>query len=340
MVPILKKIKYVVLTAIIFCCSMWSSSVQAQSGYFNTYTTYTGMSGSGFYTSMQGMCVDRINNMIYAAKINTSTQLTQLYSIKMNSSSSNRTVKLLKNSDTNSTSYDLGHANDLAVKAQKGDEQVSIYVAPMTDGVKYVKKIVKLQVNTKKSTYKVAKAYVLQYQGTNLSVSGITYSVGADKFIVRSGNRFFIGDFNDQTGKFEYEATFTLNYTKAVINQSVVDVSKYILQGISFYQGTLYVPLSKPDTNGGASNVSVILTYPLNINQMIKEQKGTTTKDFSKELFTRNDLSFRITSSAFTLFEIEAVDFDDGTLYFNTNRGKKGTQEDMIATFNDYNYYK
>lgn len=86
--------------------------------------------------------------------------------------------------------------------------------------------------------------------------------------------------------------------------------------------------------------MSVILTYPLNINQMIKEQKGTTTKDFSKELFTRNYLSFRITSSAFTLFEIEAVDFDDGTLYFNTNRGKKGTQEDMIATFNDYNYYK
>ncbi len=210
----------------------------------------------------------------------------------------------------------------------------------MTDGVKYVKKIVKLNVNTKKNTYKVAKSYVLQYQGANLSISGITYSVGTDKFIVRSGNRFFIGNFNDKKGQFEYEATFALNYTKAVVHQSVIDVSKYILQGISFYQGTLYVPLSKPDTNGGASNVSVILTYPLNINQMIKEQKETLTKDFSKELFTRKDLSFRITSSAFTLFEIEAVDFDDGTLYFNTNRGKKGTQEDMIATFNDYNYYK
>ncbi|WP_237739227.1 hypothetical protein [Bacillus xiamenensis] len=186
----------------------------------------------------------------------------------------------------------------------------------------------------------MAKAYVLQYQGTNLSISGITYSVGADKFIVRSGSRFFIGDFNDEKGQFEYEATFTLNYTKAVVNQAEVDVSKYILQGISFYQGTLYVPLSKPDINGGASNVSVILTYPLNINQMIKEQRETAAKDFSKELFTRNDLSFRITSSAFTLFEIEAVDFDDGTLYFNTNRGKTGTQDDMVATFNDYNYYK
>ncbi|MEH7790720.1 hypothetical protein V7358_15145 [Bacillus pumilus] len=336
----MKKIKIIISMAVIFLCSMWSTTVQAQSGYFNTYTTYSAMSGSGFYTSMQGMAVDRNNNTIYSAKINTSNHLTQLYAIKMNTSSSKRTVKLLKNSDTNSTSNDLGHANDLAVKAQKGDEQVSLYVAPMTDGVKYVKKIVKLSVNTKKNTYKVAKSYVLQYQGTNLSISGITYSVGTDKFIVRSGNRFFIGNFNDKKGQFEYEATFALNYTKAVVNQSVVDVSKYTLQGISFYQGTLYVPLSKPATNGGASNVSVILTYTLNINQMIKEQKETPTKDFSKELFTRKDLSFRITSSAFTLFEIEAVDFDDGTLYFNTNRGKKGTQEDMIATFNDYNYYK
>ncbi|MBL4984316.1 hypothetical protein QLH48_09840 [Bacillus safensis] len=336
----MKKVQCFILMAVILCSSMWSATVQAQSGYFNTYTTYSAMSGSGFYTSMQGMAVDRNNNMIYAAKINTSNHLTQLYAIKMNGSSSNRTVKLLKNSDTNSTSNDLGHANDLAVKAQKGDDQVSLYVAPMSDGVKYVKKIVKLSVNTKKNTYKVAKSYVLPYQGANLSISGITYSVGADKFIVRSGNRFFIGNFNDQKGQFEYEATFTLNDSKAIVNQSVVDVSKYILQGISFYQGTLYVPLSKPDSNGGASNVSVILTYPLNINQMLKEQKETPAKDFSKELFTRKDLSFRITSSAFTLFEIEAVDFDDGTLYFNTNRGKNATQEDMIATFNDYNYYK
>lgn len=73
---------------------------------------------------------------------------------------------------------------------------------------------------------------------------------------------------------------------------------------------------------------------------MIKEQKTNPIQDFSKELFTHDDLSFRITSSAYTLFEIEAVDFDDGTLYFNTNRGKSGTQNDMIATFNDYNYYK
>ncbi|MCY7883807.1 hypothetical protein MOA93_01360 [Bacillus spizizenii] len=331
----------VLMTAVVLAISsLAATTVYAQSGYFNTYTTYTPLSKSGYFTAMQGMCVDRNNNAIYAAKLNSATQKTQLFSIKMSSTSSNRTVTLLKNSDTNSTSYDLGHANDLAVKASAGDKNVSIYVAPMSDGIKYVNKIVKLSVDTTKNTYKVTKTYVLNYKGSNLSISGITYSVGADKFIVRSGKRFFIGTFNDKTGQFDYEATFKLNYTKAIVNNVTTDVSKYIQQGISFYQGTLYVPLSKPDANGNASNVSIILTYPLDINSLIKEQKTTPISDFSKELFTRNNLSFRITSSAYTLFEIESVDFDDGTLYFNTNRGNKGTQEDMIATFNNYNYYK
>ncbi|MGG2944768.1 hypothetical protein ABEO51_16850 [Bacillus safensis] len=72
----MKKVQCFILMAVILCSSMWSATVQAQSGYFNTYTTYSAMSGSGFYTSMQGMAVDRNNNMIYAAKINTSNHLT------------------------------------------------------------------------------------------------------------------------------------------------------------------------------------------------------------------------------------------------------------------------
>ncbi|MGX4723753.1 hypothetical protein [Bacillus licheniformis] len=337
---VFKKPKVFIAAVILALSSFAGTAAYAQSGYFNTYTDYVSMSKSGYFTAMQGMCVDRNNNLIYAAKLNNTNHTTQLFSVKMSGTASNRTVALLKNSDTNTTSYDLGHANDLAVKASAGDKSVSVYVAPMSDGTKYANKIVKLSVDTTKNTYKVAKTYVLNYQGSNLSIGGITYSVGTDKFIVRSGKRFFIGTFNDTTGKFDYEATFKLNYSKAVVNHQTMDVSHFIQQGISFYQGTLYVPLTKPDSNGNASNVSIILTYPLNINEMIKEQKTNPIQDFSKELFTRSDLSFRITSSAYTLFEIEAVDFDDGTLYFNTNRGKSGTQNDMIATFNDYNYYK
>lgn len=97
--------------------------------------------------------------------------------------------------------------------------------------------------------------------------------------------------------------------------------------------------MAKHDVNGNASNVSVVTTYPLNISETINEQQNTVTEPFSKVLYTNNDLSFRITSSAYSLFEIEAVDFDNGTMYFNTNRSD-GTQQDMIATFNDYNTSK
>ncbi|MGL6102689.1 MAG: hypothetical protein ACRC00_05905, partial [Exiguobacterium acetylicum] len=130
-----------------------------------------------------------------------------------------------------------------------------------------------------------------------------------------------------------------LNHTRAVVDGSTLDTTDYIQQGISYYEGNLYVPMAKPDANGNASNVSVVTTYPLNLSETISEQKNTITEPFSKVLYTNNDLSFRVTSSAYSLFEIEAVDFDNGTMYFNTNRSD-GTQQDMIATFNDYNTSK
>lgn len=330
------KNKKIVSMALVATLSLSALPVFAQSGYFNTYTVYEPMNSTSYNTSMQGMTVDRYNNNIFTAKLNATNETTQLFLTKLSSTESNRTTKLLKNSTTGATSSDLGHANDLAVVAKAGDTVADVYVAPMEDGIKYANKIIKLTVNTSTGTYNVAKSYVLSYGGENLSISGITYSVGYDKFIVKSGKRFFIGNFNEDTGKFDYEATFKLNHTRAVVNGSTLDTTDYIQQGISYYEGNLYVPMAKPDVNGNASNASVVTTYPLNIAETISEQKNTTADPFSKVLYTNDNLSFRITSSAYSLFEIEGVDFDNGTMFFNTNRSD-GTQQDMIATFNDYN---
>jgi len=333
------KNKKIISAALVASLSLSAIPVFAQSGYFNTYTVYEPMNSASYNTSMQGMTVDRYNNNIFTAKFNAISETTQLLMTKLSSTESNRTTKLLKNSTTGSTSSDLGHANDLAVVAGAGDTTVDLYVAPMEDGTKYANKIIKLAVNTSTGTYDVNKSYVLNYAGENLSISGITYSVGYKKFIVKSGKRFFIGTFNDATGKFDYEATFKLNHTRAVVDGNTLDTTDYIQQGISYYEGNLYVPMAKPDANGNASNVSVVTTYSLNLSETIDEQKNTTTEPFSKVLYTNNDLSFRVTSSAYSLFEIEDVDFDNGTMYFNTNRSD-GTQQDMIATFNDYNTSK
>lgn len=65
----------VLITAVVLAISsLAATTVYAQSGYFNTYTTYTPLSKSGYFTAMQGMCVDRNNNDIYAAKLNSATQ--------------------------------------------------------------------------------------------------------------------------------------------------------------------------------------------------------------------------------------------------------------------------
>lgn len=328
--------KKVLSVAMAATLSLSALPVFAQSGYFNTYTVYEPMNSSSYNTSMQGMAVDRYNNNIFTAKLNATNETTQLFLTKLSSTESNRTTKLLKNSTTGSTSSDLGHANDLAVVAKAGDTIANVYVAPMEDGTKYANKIIRLAVNTSTGTYNVAKSYVLKYAGENLSISGITYSVGYDKFIVKSGKRFFIGKFDDNNGEFVYEATFKLNHTKAVVNGSTLDTTDYIQQGISYYEGNLYVPMAKPDVNGNATNVSIVTTYPLNVSETINEQKNTTADPFSKVLYTNDNLSFRVTSGAYSLFEIEAVDFDNGTMFFNTNRSD-GSQQDMIATFNDYN---
>lgn len=114
----------------------------------------------------------------------------------------------------------------------------------------------------------------MNYGDENLLISGITYSVGYNKIIVKSGKRFFIGTFNDNTGKFDYEATFKLNHTRAVVNVSRLDTTDYIQEGISYYEGNLYFPMAKPDANDNASNVSVVTTYPLNISETINKQKN------------------------------------------------------------------
>lgn len=74
--------------------------------------------------------------------------------------------------------------------------------------------------------------------------------------------------------------------------------------------------------------------YGLNIAETISEQKNTTADPFSKVLYTNDNLSFQVTSSDYNLFEIEVFDFDNGTIFFNTNRSD-GAQPDMITTFND-----
>ena len=91
---------------------------------------------------------------------------------------------------------------------------------------------------------------------------------------------------------------------------------------MGYHDGKIYVPL----WGGGAgkSNQAIIAVYD------ITNASGTVTSD--------PNLSFRITSSAYTGFEIESCDISsDGKLYFNVNRWTSSSgNHDAILRFNGY----
>lgn len=95
-----------------------------------------------------------------------------------------------------------------------------------------------------------------------------------------------------------------------------------ILDRESVYIRVNYIPL----WNGNKINQSVVLVYKLNINQTI----------FSTSLTPMSNLSFRITSSKYSKFEIEDVGLCDGILYFNTNSIYQDKNSDLLGSFKNY----
>lgn len=306
----MKKLVRVKIAALclLFCMITSGTVYAATSGYFNTYKEVKSVYDKT-YTTSEGMCVDRFHNIAFVARLNGSTGgRQQLLAIK-NYNSSNPTSVVLKNADNNNNyTTVLGHANDMAVVASSSSSTISLYVATMQS-----KGIVKLTVNTSNNTYKVAGTY--SYGGD--SPSGITYSVGNERFIIKSGKQFSTGYFNEGSKSFVRESSFTLNYSNAYINGSSVDCSGYTPQGICYYKGILYAPLWNENGNKGQS---VVLAYKFDLSNAT----GT--------MSPMKDLSFRITSTTYSgQFEIESVGFDDDIMYFNANRN--GAGNDTFAYF-------
>lgn len=314
--------------AMLFCIVTTDTLSAASTGYFNTYSNMNTKVASSSFTTMQGMEIDRYNDEAYFIRINKSTGYGQLVQASYKSNTTPQVVKYKTTSGASSATY-FGHGNDIAIVAEKGATNISLYVATMDEGT-YANKIVKLNVNRVNCTYTVAATYSLTYNGSALSISGITYSAGNDKFIVKSGNKFFIGSFSGST--FVYEATFSLDYANVTINGSTVDCSDFTKQGICYYKGILYVPMM----NDTKKSQSVVACYKFSIPSLISKASGTTA--FSTKVTAMSNLSFRITSSEYSnLFEIECVAFDDGVMYFNTNRSKSSdTNADGIHCFKEY----
>jgi hypothetical protein len=116
------------------------------------------------------------------------------------------------------------------------------------------------------------------------------------------------------SGTIELTKAFDLQVEGALVNGATVsDLTTFANQGF-FYDETrqvLYYPLTK-------DNRSIVLVY----RNVTPATTGTAS--------AATDLSFRITSSAYTSFEIEGIGLSDGKLYFNTNRANANGANDCV----------
>lgn len=305
-----KIIKKFFATCMVVSMMTVETLMAASTGYFNTYTTINSGISNSTYSAQQGMCIDRFNGDAYYIRRDSSGSA-QLVTCKYRSKS---TPIVIKSTSGASSSTIFGHGNDLSVVAEKSAAKINIYVATMNEG-SCANTVLRLEVDRNNHTYRKVATYKVN---DGAAVSAITYSVGNKKFILRSGGKYRIGTFSGD--KFVEQASFDIDTANAIINGSKVNCSNYTRQGICFYKGVFYVPLWNAEAK---KNQSVILCYKLDVNKA----------SYPEKLTTMSNLSFRITSSKYSQFEIESVGLCDGILYFNTNCN---SNQDLLGKFNDY----
>ena len=281
------------------------------SAYYNDYDTISSISTANGCTAMQGLAVG--STYLYTVKIKSDNSKQILYKTHKDT----KKTTLLKNSETgNKYCTYLGHANDMDVTTLDGKSH--LFVATMKSGSQSV-----VLIKIDGGNFKKVGQYKVTLNGADTSVSGIAVWKKTSTEITllfKKGVTFYKGTIgiNQRSGTIAIQKIFTINIKSAVINGKTMDLSSFTHQGFGLKGNTIFVPLYNSDS----TNVSIIPCYD------ISNPTGTLT--------TKNNLSFRITSSAYSTFEIESCGVSsDGKLYFNVNRNNN---KDAVLVFKNYVY--
>lgn len=292
---------------------MFLFAALAHSAYYSSYHTIKTIDDVADCTSMQGFAVG--SKYLYSIKVNSKNSKAVIFKTHKET----KKVTQLKNGDDQTMfAKNLGHANDADVLVIDGKSHLFIATMKKTDEA-----IVVLKIDGSKFT-KVGH-FSLKYNGKAISVSGIAIKGKTEtqiKLLFKSGRTFYKGriELDQRYGTIELTKAFTINTAEVKINGRYNDLSSFTHQGFGYHNKTIYVPLTD------LKQVSVVAVYNI-----------AKAKD---EIDSVNNLSFRITSSKYSLFEIESCGISgDNLLYFNTNRRTlDGKGSDMIAYFKGYTY--
>ncbi|MEE6305871.1 hypothetical protein V1634_03355 [Plantactinospora veratri] len=294
--------------------SLVLSGSPAQAAYYNTYTTIASTPNTSCCTGAQGFAAG--STYLYSIKNRTNYDDTSvIYRIHKTTG-----ARVLMTNGTNggTTNPWLGHGNDMTIVDI--DAQHHMFIVTMkANGPQ----LVRLRYDG--TTYYHAGSYQLRLNGAPVAPSGINRASVTSTtigFMFKSGRTIYNGSLplRASSGTIELTNAFTLQVDGALVNGAVVpDLGTFTNQGF-FYDApkkVLYYPLTK-------ENRSIVLVY--------RNVSPTTTGTAPAAA----DLSFRITSSAYTFFEIEGVGISDGKLYFNTNRANADGAADGVHVFNGY----
>lgn len=304
------------LFGLVLAVGVGAAPVAASAAYYNTYTTVDTLGNPNSCYSTQAFGVG--STYAYSVKVNSDDTKASIYRTNMTDGS----TTLMSNGD-NGTTYTtaLGHANDMALHSNDGNYYM--FVVTMEAGSL---SLVKLRYSG--ATYYKVGNYTISYNGAAKGMSGVKIT-GKDAsniyFLFKSGRTFYRGTLplTATSGTINVTYGFYLNIEDALVNGSTVsNITSYTTQGFGYYSGTLFFPLT-------LNNVSIVLVY-----RNIPSASGTIMAD--------NNLSFRITSSAYAdLFEIEGLGIANGDkLWFNTNRrtDPSDTAHDGVHYFDGYSF--
>ncbi|UHA73385.1 hypothetical protein [Paenibacillus sp. 481] len=307
---------FLLFVASLLCTAMMLPSI-ASAAYYNTYTTVAPIDNVGDITSAQGFDVGSV--YAYSIKVNKNDTKAVIYRTNMSTGA----TTLMKNGDGTNYTTQLGHANDIVLSTIDGTH----YMFVVTTKVGSMS-LVKLKYVG--DTYTKVGNYTIKLNGQDKLMTGVKITskdTNNIHFLFKTGMKpepgqiYFRGTLplNANSGIIHVTEAFRLNIAGAKVNgNTIANIDLYANQGFGYHNNSIYVPLT-------FENISIVLVY-----RHISTASGTINAD--------DNLSFRITSEAFPLFEIESVGIAHGNkLWFNTNRRTDpNTGHDGVHYFNGF----
>lgn len=286
----------------------------AHAAYYNTYDDVAATPDTSDTTGAQAFAAG--STYLYSVKNRTSDDGRAVI-YRVNKSTGDRVV-MTNGTDKRAYNTWLGHANDMTIVDIDGKHHFFVVTMEKTGA-----QLVKLRYDG--TTYYKAGSYKITLGGAVAAPSGVTrvaVSSTTIRFFFKSGRQVYNGTLplRADSGTIAITKAFLLDVDGALVNGTTVsDLGTFSHQGVYYDAAnqTLYVPLTK-------DNRSIVLVY----RSITSARTATATSD--------KNLSFRITSSAYSKFEIEGVGLSGGRLYFNTNRASSSGAHDGVHVFEGY----